>query len=95
MKVDGKHCGLAIIDADLPGMSGFELVNELFERNHGIEIVIMEDARTPALKPKEYFGDVEVIPRKPWVSHTLSKPFHSEALLEALREIGIHPPPRD
>ncbi len=90
-KIEGKHCGLAIIDSDLPGMSGFELVNELFERNHSVEIVLLEDARTPALKPKDYFGDIEIVPQKPWVSRTLNKPFHSQAFIDALRDIGLEP----
>jgi CheY-like chemotaxis protein len=86
-KQDNRLCGLAVIAAEMPGMNGYELVNELFERNFNIDVIMTTAVDTAMVKPPDFLGDTLIVAQKAMVAHTLAKPFHSEALITALRTV--------
>lgn len=88
-KKSEKLCGLAVIDTALPGMTGFELVNEIFERNFNVEVVLLEEEERRVHKPEGYLGDTEVFNHRPFVKKVITKPFHSETFVNSIREMAL------
>lgn len=88
-KVEGKVCGLVITDTNLPGMNGFEVVNELFERNYNAGVVLTKEQGQGFAQPGDFKGLQEIIPRKTLVEKIISKPFHSAAFITALKSLDI------
>jgi DNA-binding response OmpR family regulator len=86
-KILGEKFGLVIADIAMPGRTGFDLVNELYDRNFEVEIVLMKEAHEPFDPPAGYRGDTEVLPNQPFVSGVLTKPFHSEALVAEIKKL--------
>jgi CheY-like chemotaxis protein len=80
-KIDGKKFGLVITDILMPGRTGYDLVNELYDRNFEVEIVLMKEEHDLVRVPSDYRGAAEVLPNRPFVSGILIKPFHSDALV--------------
>jgi CheY-like chemotaxis protein len=87
-KMSGRHIGLFIIDTCLPENGGYELVNELFRRNHNVGIILTTDERGRMHPPRDYSGNVELAPQERFAGTVLKKPFHSEELLSALKKVG-------
>jgi len=88
-KVEDRQCRMCIIDIDMTGLSGWELVNQLYVRNCDIEIVVLRNRiiRTP--RPALYAGDIEILPGHPFVSAVLEKPFSSDDFIKALEIAGM------
>ena len=86
-KINKKGLGLVIVDAGLPGNSGYWLVNELFQRNHNADIIMTRDPSAYSPMPKDFSGNVEILPNERFVNVVLSKPFHSEELIDALKKL--------
>jgi CheY-like chemotaxis protein len=88
-KVEDRQCRMCIIDIDMTGLSGWELVNQLYVRNCDIEIIVLRNRiiRTP--RPALYAGDIEVLPGHPFVSAALEKPFSSDDFIKALEIAGM------
>ncbi|MBN1127857.1 MAG: response regulator [Chitinispirillaceae bacterium] len=86
-KIDGNKFGLVIADIRMPGRDGYDLVNELYDRNFDVEIVLMKEAHEEVRIPAGYRGSVEVLPDRPFVSGILIKPFHSDALVMEVRKL--------
>lgn len=93
-KVNDLRCGLVVVDSDMPGMSGFELINELYDRNHNVEVLLLQDRAVRAPRPDNYAGDREILPHERFVGQVLRKPFHSEAFIEKIRTLGVPLPDR-
>ena len=87
-KLAGRRFGLFIVDASLPGNGGYWLVNELFGRNHDVNIILTRNGQSPKKPPKDYAGNFELAPKNRFVSVVLSKPFHSDELVSALKKLG-------
>jgi CheY-like chemotaxis protein len=87
-KLTAKRFELVIVDASLPGNGGYWLVNELFRRNHNVNIVLTRNGRSSKKFPVDYAGDIELSPSERFVSVILAKPFHSEELLKALQKFN-------
>jgi CheY-like chemotaxis protein len=88
-KVAGRRFGLVIVDASLPDGGGYWLVNELFRRNHDVNILLTQERRWSKKFPPDYMGNIEVAPSERFVSVVLAKPFHSEDLVKALKKLGV------
>jgi CheY-like chemotaxis protein len=86
-KMEGRRLGLLISDIAMPHRTGFDLVNELYYRNYDIEILLMKDEREEIAAPQGYTGGIEVLPGRPFVSSVLTKPFHSDKLVDAVRRL--------
>ena len=86
-KINKSRFGLVIVDAGLPGNSGYWLINELFQRNYDADIIITKDKSVRSKPPKDYIGDIEIAPQERFVSGVLTKPFHSDALIDALKKL--------
>jgi len=86
-KIEGHHFGLVIIDIMMPHMSGYELVNELYERNYNLEILLIKEAHDEYNPPEHFKGDWEIIPGVSFVSGVLDKPFHSEQLISVVKKL--------
>jgi CheY-like chemotaxis protein len=86
-KVENKRCGLVVCDIELPGMSGFDLVNEIYFRNFDTDIILMKEKRDPVPKPQHYAGDTEIVPGEPLVKAVLEKPFHSGEFIKIVKSI--------
>lgn len=86
-KIEGKKIGLVIADIMMPGRSGYDLVNELYDRNFELEIVLMRAENELLPEPADYKGSAEILPNLPFVSGTLIKPFHSETLVLEVKRL--------
>jgi DNA-binding NtrC family response regulator len=86
-KTQDRVVGLLIVDENMPGMSGFDLVNEVYARNHNAEVILMHDPLSTLRKPRDYAGDRFIAARKRVVHRTLIKPIHSDTLTEATQEV--------
>jgi CheY-like chemotaxis protein len=86
-KINGKKFGLVIADILMPGRTGYDLVNELYDRNFEVEIVLMKEERDAVSVPSGYRGTVEVLPNRPFVSGILIKPFHSDTLVMEVQKL--------
>lgn len=86
-KVEGKKIGLVITDIMMPGRSGYDLVNELYDRNFELEIVLMREEHESLAEPPGYKGSAEILPNLPFVSGTLIKPFHSDTLMHEVKKL--------
>jgi CheY-like chemotaxis protein len=86
-KMGSQSIGLVLIDVIMPGRTGYDLVNELYERNHDVEIVLMHSASEPLVPPADYHGDNEVSPGQKVVSAVLLKPFHSGELTQTIASL--------
>jgi CheY-like chemotaxis protein len=90
-KQENGVCGLAFVDSDLPGDSGYALVNELYERNYNVNVIMMS-AHTPRPKtPPGFLGDTEIIPDCALVAGSIAKPFHSDTLTALLQPLALKP----
>lgn len=89
-KVEGKQCGLLICDTNLPGLSGFEVVNELYNRNYNTEVILTREEHATQQVPKNFKGLREIIPEKAVVEKIISKPFHSQIFINALKSMDIN-----
>jgi CheY-like chemotaxis protein len=90
-KIEGRKFGLVITDILMPGKSGYDLVNELYDRNFDVEIVLMKEEHEAVRFPQEYRGNAEVLPNRPFVSGILIKPFHSETLVLEVKKLRFNP----
>ncbi len=88
-KLEGKACGLLICDTDLPGISGFEVVNELYNRNYNTEVLLTREEHSTLQAPPNFKGLREIIPEKAVVEKIISKPFHSQTFINALKSMDI------
>ncbi|MBD3346259.1 MAG: response regulator [Chitinivibrionales bacterium] len=88
-KIADKQCGLVVVDVDMPGTNGYELVNELYDRNLNVEILLMKELDEHIPKPADYAGDREIIPQKKFVRKVLQKPFHSLAFVDSIKEMEL------
>lgn len=86
-KLSGRYCGLVISDIVMPRSSGYDLVNELYYRNFDTEVLLMKARDERADPPEGYMGNVEILPHRPFVGGTLSKPFHSNELISAISKL--------
>jgi CheY-like chemotaxis protein len=86
-KIEKKRFGLVIVDAGLPRGSGYWLVDELFKRNFDADILMTRDPSVYSPTPKDFSGNVEILPNDRFVNIVLAKPFHSEALVGALKKL--------
>lgn len=91
IKQENRLCSLALIDSDLPGKSGYELVNELYLRNFNVDVIMMSGQVPHFPKPPDFLGDREIISHKAIVVSAITKPFHSEALIELLQSLSLKP----
>jgi CheY-like chemotaxis protein len=89
-KIEGGKFGLVITDILMPGRSGYDLVNELYDRNFDVEVVLMKEEREIAPFPAGYRGAAEVLPNRPFVSGILVKPFHSEKLVMEVEKLRFN-----
>jgi DNA-binding NtrC family response regulator len=89
-KIEGRKFGLVITDILMPGKSGYDLVNELYDRNFDVEIVLMKEEHEVVRFPQEYRGTTEVLPNRPFVSGILIKPFHSETLVLEVKKLRFN-----
>jgi CheY-like chemotaxis protein len=91
-KTAGDRIGLVITDIVMPGRSGYDLVNELYYRNFDVEVLVMSARDEYPVEPDDYRGNTEVVPNLPFVGGHLTKPFHSNHLIETVRrlEFGQH-----
>jgi CheY-like chemotaxis protein len=90
-KVENKRCGLVVSCIGLPGMNGFELVNEIFYRNFDTNIILMNEKKEQVKKPEDYAGETELVPGKPLVRAVLNKPFHSEDFVKIVKTLRPNP----
>ncbi|MBD3419766.1 MAG: response regulator [Chitinivibrionales bacterium] len=90
-KMQGIQCGLCIADIDLPGSSGYELVNELYERNHTMEIILLSEQDLVIPMPEKYTGGIEIVPGHRYVKTVIKKPFHSAQFVEEIKAVGFKP----
>lgn len=88
-KVRENRIGLLISDINLPGTSGYELVNELYYRNFYIDVILMSDKGRTVSPPPGYMGEEEIVPGISMVKGYITKPFHSETLTKMLQSIGF------
>jgi CheY-like chemotaxis protein len=86
-KQENRQVGLAIIASSMPGMSGYDLVNELFNRNFNLDVILLEGGETYTSKPADYRGDTPIVANRAMVVKTMPKPFHSEELIAIIREL--------
>jgi CheY-like chemotaxis protein len=83
-KMSGRRCGLVVCDINLPDMSGYDLVNNLFYRNFDTNVILLKEKSSLPFKPRIYTGDFEIIPHEPLVRAVLAKPFHSQEFVDAV-----------
>ncbi|MBD3319594.1 MAG: response regulator [Chitinivibrionales bacterium] len=88
-KMTNRQCGLVVADIDIPGINGYDLVNELYNRNINAEIILMKDKEDHIPKPSDYAGDREIVPDHTFVAQTLKKPFHSAAFVDTIRSMDL------
>lgn len=88
-KIDDRRCVLCIIDVNMPGMNGYELVDELYYRNYDVEVILMQENPERIPKPEGYAGDNEVIPGRAFVRKAITKPFHSADFVQEIRKLGL------
>jgi CheY-like chemotaxis protein len=81
-KLGNRRCSLVVSDIAMPGMNGFELVNEIFSRNWETNVILMKEKKGCVPKPKHYTGDTEIVPGEPLVRAVIEKPFHSDDLIK-------------
>lgn len=88
-KIEGKQCGLIICDTNLTGISGYEMVNELFDRNYNTEVIMTREQSHQISEPPDFRGLEEIVPNKAIVKKIITKPFHSQAFINSLKELDI------
>ena len=88
-KLSGQRFGLVIIDAGLPQNGGYWLVNELFQRNHDCDIILTTDKSSRLKPPGDYLGESEILPDDRFVNIVLTKPFHSDTLITAVKKLRL------
>ena len=88
-KLEGKQCGLLICDTVLPGISGFDVVDELFDRNYNTEVMLTKEQSRELHQPNDFKGLQEIVPKKTVVKKIISKPFHSQTFINALKNMDI------
>lgn len=88
-KLQGKQCGLLICDAVLPGISGFDVVDELYDRNYNTEVMLTKEQNKELRQPNDFKGLQEIVPNKKVVKKIISKPFHSQTFINALESMDI------
>ncbi len=71
-KLKGKQLGLLICDTTLPGISGFEVVNELYDRNYSAEVMLTREQNEKFNEPQNFKGLREIVPEKPVVKRLYS-----------------------
>lgn len=89
-KLEGKQCGLLICDTDLPGISGYDVVDQLFERNYNTEVVLTKEQSRKQHNPHNFKGMQEIVPKKTVVKKIISKPFHSQTFINALKTMDVN-----
>lgn len=89
LKIEGKQCGLLICSTSLSGISGYKVVNELFDRNFNTEVILTKNEHDEIQEPKDYKGVKEIIPEKTIVKKIISKPFHSSTFINTLTDLDI------
>jgi CheY-like chemotaxis protein len=89
-KIQGKQCGLVICDTDLSGISGFEIVNELYNRNYNAQVILTRDEKTRSAAPRDFKGLREIIPEHAVVKKIIAKPFHSQTFIDAIKSMDIN-----
>lgn len=90
LKIEGKQCGLIICASQLPGISGYEIVDELFLRNYNTEVLLAKGQGEQQKEPVNYLGNKEIIPHKTLVKNIITKPFHSSTFINALKNMEIN-----
>ena len=88
-KLEGKQCGLLICDTELPGISGYDVVDQLFERNYNTEVMLTKEQSRDLRQPYNFKGLREIVPKKTVVKKIISKPFHSLTFINALKSLDI------
>jgi CheY-like chemotaxis protein len=88
-KQSNQRFGLVIIDSALPANSGYWLVNEIFQRNHDCNIILTSDASPRRKPPGDYLGESEILPDDRFVNIVLTKPFHSDTLITAVKKLRL------
>ncbi|MBD3314568.1 MAG: response regulator [Chitinivibrionales bacterium] len=86
-KVAGDRIGLVITDLVMPDQSGYDLVDELYYRNFDVEVLVMSDENEHPIAPSDYKGNTEILPNLPFVGGRLTKPFHSQRLINTIRRL--------
>jgi CheY-like chemotaxis protein len=86
-KQENRRAALLIIDEDMPNMSGYKLVNEIYARNHNARVILMHDPAASVQKPRDYAGDIYITPRKRVVHVSLAKPVHCDILIKTMSEV--------
>ncbi len=89
-KIEGKQCGLIICDTNLTGISGYEVVDELFDRNYNTEVIMTKEQNQQFSEPPGFMGLQEIIPEQAIVKKIISKPFHSKTFINSLKEMDIN-----
>jgi CheY-like chemotaxis protein len=90
-KIEGKQVGLIICDTNLTGISGYDVVTELFDRNYNTEVIMTKEQNQQFSEPPDFKGLQEIVPDKAIVKKIISKPFHSQAFINSLKELDISP----
>jgi CheY-like chemotaxis protein len=90
LKVEGKQCGLIICASTLPGISGYDIADELFLRNYNTEIIVSKEQGEKEKEPEKHSGNKEIIPHKTLVKKIITKPFHSSTFINALKNTEIN-----
>lgn len=88
-KMDGKICGLIICENRLPGFPGYEVVNQVYNRNYNTEIILTKEKDEKCRLPNNFKGLKEIIHHKTLVRKILTKPFHSEQFVKVLKGLDI------
>lgn len=88
-KLEGKQFGLLICGTDLTGISGYDVVNELYERNYNTEVLLTKDQNDHQGIPENFKGLKEIIPEQTVVKKIINKPFHSLTFIETLKSLDI------
>jgi CheY-like chemotaxis protein len=91
LKTEAKQCGLLICDANLSGITGFDIVNQLFERNYNTDVMLFKKQSEMLNQPQEFKGLNEIIDNKTIVKKIISKPFHSSEFINALKTMDLSP----
>jgi len=89
LKTEGKQCGLLICDANLSGFTGFDVVNQLFDRNYNTDVVLFKNQNEVLRRPQEFKGLDEIVDSKTIVKKIISKPFHSSEFIAALKSMDL------
>jgi len=75
--------GCLIIDQNMPGMSGLELIARLRERDVAVRAILMTSHPTATVRKGAAAAGVRI----------LEKPFLGNALVEVIRDVCCHPAP--